>query len=400
MHYTPEQFGAVGDGVALDTAALQCALDACAGTGGCVRLAAGKTYLSGSLTLGAHTDLHLEPGATLLASPNLAHYYAPGTVDNADNRGVGTPVTRGPAFVFLHAAHVSHLRFTGTGRIDGNGGVFMHRVNPYYATGDFYPRPTLLYLEDCDHLRLRDITLQNAPFWTLHTAGCRDVEIDHITIDNPLDWANSDGIDPDHCQNVRIKNCRISCADDCICLKNTRGAAAYPGTRDVHISGCRLCSTSAAIKIGTEGVDDFADILVEDCVIEASNRGVSIQIRDGGSVSGAVFRNLQIQTRRFSPDWWGSAEPIALTAFDRDENTHCGSISNVRFEHIQAQGENGVLLCGQDGRIHDITLEDVHVTLQTTSRWPHIGYDLRPGSAPAPFLDCPTQPFLSIAAKR
>ncbi len=145
------------------------------------------------------------------------------------------------------------------------------------------------------------------------------------------------------------------------------------------VSDCTLVSTSAALKIGTEGVDDFEDIHFHHCVIEDSNRGLSVQIRDGGSVRNVSFSDITVRTRRFADSWWGCAEPIAVTAVDRDENTPCGRIENLRFENIDCEGENGSLLWGQPGKIGDVSLHGVRIALRDTSRWPKHRYDLRPG---------------------
>ena len=379
MSIYPEDFGAAGDGATIDTAAIQSALDNCAEKGG-GRVVLEKKYLSGALRIGRNTQLHLAENAVLKASGELEDYIQPGVIDDDSNRGIGTPVTRKPAFVFLYANGAHNVAITGTGTIDGGGSAFMYRKNQYYCTGHFYPRPTLVYIENCRGLTVRDVTMTNASFWTLHPAGCRDVIIDNIKILNSLDWANSDGIDPDHCQNVRITNCRIECADDCICLKNTAGNSEYPHTRGVHISGCTLVSTSAAIKIGTEGVADFEDILVENCVISGSNRGISIQLRDCGSLRRAVFRNIKIETRFFTPDFWGSAEPIAVTAFDRDQHTRVGTVEDVRFENIDAVGENVILLRAErKDLLGEVVFENVNVKLVKTSKWGRREHDLRPG---------------------
>lgn len=388
--FFPESYGAVGDGKHDDTYAIRQACAACRQNGGGrVVLSGGCSYLSGSVELGAYTEFHLQAGAKLKASPKLEDYHTPGTTDDDSNRGVGTPVTRKPAFVFLYAYRAEHVSITGQGIIDGNAVAFVHRVNPYYVTGDFYPRPTTVYLEHCNHLTVQGVTLQNAPFWTLHMAGCEDVLVEGIRILNPLDVANSDGIDPDHCQNVRIANCHVVCADDCIVLKNTRGNDEYLPTRNVVISGCTLVSTSAALKIGTEGVADFENVLVENCVITASNRGISIQVRDEGNVRNVSFCNIIVETRRFSDEWWGKGEPIALTSFDRDAKTTAGNIEHIRFENIQISSENGILLCGQAGRIRNIAFRDIRMVLQRQSRWPGGRYDLRPGYAHPQFLELP-----------
>lgn len=83
------------------------------------------------------------------------------------------------------------------------------------------------------------------------------MEISGVRILNNRMMANCDGIDPDHCKHVCISNCHIEAADDCIVLKTTEANHHYGPCEDIVISGCTLASTSAAIKIGTESVDDL-----------------------------------------------------------------------------------------------------------------------------------------------
>lgn len=123
---------------------------------------------------------------------------------------------------------------------------------------------------------------------------------------NLLDCTNSIVIaDPDYPPSFGINGRHVQCADDCICLKTTAGNNEYGPTKNVIISNCTLTSTSAAIKIGTEGVADFENILVDNCIITGSNRGLSIQIRDGGCVRN-VSSNIMIETRRFAECWWAA----------------------------------------------------------------------------------------------
>ena len=380
MDYLVDTYGAAGNGMADDTAAIQAAIDACAAAGGGrVVLRSGKTYSSRSLILRSHVDLHVENGAVLRASGDLDSYLRPDQPErDGDVSGVGTPVVGKPSYVFLYARGAEFVRLSGGGAIDGNAYAFVRRVSPHYVTGDFYPRPTLIYLEACDHLTVTEVTLRGVPFWTLHIAGCDDALISGMRILNDLDIANSDGIDIDHSRNVRVLGCHIECADDCICLKNTLGNREYPHTRNVIISDCTLISTSAAIKIGTEGVDDFENVLVSRCVITRSNRGLSIQIRDQGCVRNVSFSDIIIETRRFTDSWWGCAEPIAITALDRDERVPGGTIEDVRFFNVTCEGENGALLWGEPGRIRRVLMENVRIRLRRSSRWPLHRYDLRP----------------------
>lgn len=381
MLYYVEDFGAVGNGVTDDSQAIQKAIDTCCENGGgSVVLSSGKPYYSSSITLKKNVDLHFEKNAVLKANADIDSYIRPcEMINNPETALIGNPVTGKPSFVFIYGFEADNCSVTGEGVIDLNGDAFVERKSPYYVTGNFYPRPTGIYIENSRHISFKDITLTNAPFWTLHLAGCDDVLISNIRILNPLDRANSDGIDPDHSSNVRITGCHIECADDCICLKTTNGNREYGPTQNVIISDCTLISTSAAIKIGTEGVGNFRNIDVHDCIISRSNRGISIQIRDGGNVENVSFSNISIETRRFCEDWWGTAEPIAITCFDRDENTSAGKIKNIRFFNINCKGENGILVHSTDkNRIENLLFENISVTLSKTSKWPCGLYDLRP----------------------
>ena len=386
MQYFPENYGAAGDGVTNDAPAIQAAIDACtAADGGQVVLQGGKTYYSSSLVMKSNVDLHLEQGALLKAHSDIATYYHPngeeaGNAAVSGASAVDRPVTLKPSYAFIYAKDADCFSITGQGAIDGNVYAFMKRVSPYYFNGDFYPRPTMVYVEHCDHISFTGVTMQNSPFWTLHPAGCDDVLIQGIRVLNPLDCTNSDGIDPDHSSNVRIIGCHVSCADDAICLKSSAGNMEYGPCKNIIISGCTLTSTSAALKIGTEGTGDFENVIVDNCIISGSNRGISIQVRDGGHAKNISFSNIIIETRRFADCWWGTAEPIVLTTHSRHEGIPSGKISDIRFFNITCDSENGVFLSGSDGNhIEDVLFERVQVTLRAKSKWPRGLYDLRPG---------------------
>ncbi|MCM1063137.1 MAG: glycosyl hydrolase family 28 protein [Eubacterium sp.] len=386
MIYKAADFGALGDGLHNDTLALQAAVDAChENGGGRVLLEGGHTYRCGTLELRSCVELHLEMGAVLKASDDLEDFNRLGkgavstakvtapTYTNCDYSG-------GPTLFFLYAKDCQHISITGFGRIDGNQEIFYGTVTPWHIDGSFYPRVPLLFLEHVEHLTLHQVTLTNSGFWTTHLVGCEDVLIDGIRILNDLRLANCDGIDPDHCKNVRIANCHIESADDCIVFKNTEHAAQYGACENIVVSNCTLTSTSAAVKFGTESVSPFRNISIQNCVISRSNRGISLQLRDAGYMENIHFSNLSIDTRQFSPDhWWGKAEPIAITALRRREETKIGSVNNITFENIDCIGENGILICGEPERnISNISFRNITVRLEKRTDWPKGIRDLRP----------------------
>ena len=382
-------FGALGNGTDSDTAAIQAAIDTCASAGGGrVVLPGGRTFRSGALVLRSHVEFHLEMGAVLKGSSHLTDYLLFG--GNAPEK-MAVPSYENctyagkPTHYFLYARDCEDLAITGLGRIDGNEEVFYGEATRWHIEGSFYPRAPLLFLENVSRLTIREATLSASAFWTVHMVGCRDVLIDGIRILNNLRMANCDGIDPDHCQNVRIANCHIECADDCIVFKNTAHAMQYGPCENITVTNCTLTSTSAAIKFGSESEDSFRNIIVENCVISRSNRGISLQLRDRGHVENVIFQNLTIETRLFHPDvFWGNGEPIAITVLRRGEETEPGAVRDIRFGNIFCTAENGILLYAEEpGGISGVTFQDVSLRMRRATDYETGLHDLRPCAGPA-----------------
>lgn len=203
--------------------------------------------------------------------------------------------------------------------------------------------------------------------------------IDGIRILNDLKIPNCDGIDPDHCRDVRISNCHIESGDDCIVLKNTRAFAQFGPTENITVNNCTLVSTSAAIKIGSESVSDFRNLIFNGCVINRSSRGLAIQLRDEGDVENVIFSNMTVETRLFDEHWWGKSEPIYVTAIHRTGDSKLGCVRKVRFSNILCRSENGAFLAGStDSLIEDVVLENVRLEIDKSTKWPGGKHDRRP----------------------
>ena len=382
------RFGAAGDGGTDDAAAIQRAIDAAAQKGGTVVFPAGRTFLSGPLELKGHVEYRFEPGSVLLASPDETLYTRSAFGEN-----------RGEGMCWIWAQDAEDISITGTGRIDGNGVAFMadeiedsYNLKP--LVDNFDPRPHVMTLYGVRGLRIRDVTLANSAYWTVHLGGCYDVVIDGVTIANNLKIRNGDGIDIDHSRKVRISNCFIESGDDSICLKNRRELSEYGPCEDIVVQNCVMESRSCAVKFGSENVDRIANVLIDNCIIRGGNRALGIQNRDEGTITGVVFSNILIGTRFYSDTWWGKAEPIYVTAFPRknaknkDGNWRfppgattgsCGEVSDIVFRNIRCDCENGVFVSGDViDKVHDITFEAVDLLFRRQSGYEGGIYDRRP----------------------
>ncbi len=385
--YDVLDYGAAGNGVRNDADAIQAAIDAChhAG-GGTVLLPAGRVFRSGSIELLSRVELHVERGAVLRASEDVADY-----THRRDSATPGFGPDAPPAsydIMLVTAQDAQDVAITGGGTIDGGGRFFVEA-----DLGTIYrmrgPRPLTVYLVGCRRVTVRDVLLRDAAAWTLRLTGCRSALVTGVRIENDLKLPNSDGIDVDCCVDVRISDCHISTGDDAISIKGRDESVRFGDTENVTVSGCTLVSTSSAFAIGADCVTSVRNVVVDSCVVDASNRGLSINLGQQGDVSNVLFANIVVRTRLFDDPWWGHGEPIYV-AVNRWFDT-VGTIRDVRFVNIVAEAENSVVVRGEPDSISGVVFDGVDVTLARRSRWPGGRYDLRP--ATPEFLDHPTVGF-------
>jgi hypothetical protein len=353
--------GAVGDGKTLDTAAIQRAIDAAAavGRGARVLIRGGRRYVIGTLQLRSGIDFHLADNAELIISTQPEHYQGRAVISALDARG---------------------LRLSGTGNLEGRALEFLPQydaANEWWLPVDW--RPKMFVLTRCQDLEIRDLSFSHAPEWGLHLLGCEDVLVDRLHVRNYMNVPNCDGIDPDHCRRVEIRNCHIVCGDDAIVVKATRQDQDFGPCAQIHVKDCVLETQDAGIKIGTETTQDIHDIRFENCEIRTGSRGLCIQLRDEGNVFNIDFRRIKFVARYYSDPWWGRGEAISFTAIPRTPQTQLGTLRDVRVVDVQGRAENSVRIHGtRESRIRGVHLENVAVTLDRWTQYRGGVYDNRP----------------------
>ncbi|MFT7723209.1 MAG: glycosyl hydrolase family 28 protein [Roseateles sp.] len=252
-------FGARGDGITLDTRALQAAIDAAALQRTELRLGPG-TYLTGALFLKSGMTLRLARGATLLGSRDLADYPLLPT------RVAGIEMRWPAALVNVYGEQ--DVGLAGEGCIDGDGQPFWDR---YWALRAGYEPRGLRWAADYDCQRPRlvqvfesarvaiggGLLLRRSGFWTLHLCYAQDVSVDGLTIRNNDEGRgpSTDGIDIDSCRRIAIRHADIAVNDDALCLKAGRDADGLRVARpceDITISDCTVREGAAGLTFGSE----------------------------------------------------------------------------------------------------------------------------------------------------
>lgn len=363
--FNVKNFGATGLKDDNATKAFRDAIEACAASGGgTVEVPAGE-YTVGTVQLLNNVMLHLEAGATLLASQNSSDYVKDARAlifaQNATNIGViGKGTIDGLARYDYDNVRGADPEIAKEQEIARQAGIEMKR---YYRSRDAM-NIFLFVLNDCANVQLRDISIINAPLWTVRLNDCDRVNVRSVYIYSDLEkGVNADGIDICSSRNVVISDCIITTADDSIVLKAIarNGKKANP-VENVTVTNCILTSSSTPLMIGTETEADIRHVIFSNCVIRNSNKGFGINVQDGAVVSDVIFSNLTIETSRRHWNWWGSSEMCKFVLKKRTATSALGQIRDILVENITAKVRGTTTITGHvDQALENIRISNVRM---------------------------------------
>jgi hypothetical protein len=374
--------------------AIQKAINACAAAGGgTVYLPPGE-YTSGGLKLRSHVRIYLEGGATLLASDDPHAYPLINVTTWGENDALST------AAVF-QGDNLEDVSIEGRGTVDGQatfiwrpdtterafinkqimqrmGKSLMRSYPTGFPTRQIYPH--LVWLHRCKDVRITGLSFLRSPSWTFYLFECERVVVDGIYAHTSLKEAVwCDGIDMNGCSDVHISNSTIETGDDCIAMFSSDRAC-----ENITIVNCRFSSASAAIKF-TEGVKVAVQkVVIDNCVITDCNRGITLQIVDGGTVRDVIISNLTMDLHRFAWFWAGHGNPFNFEIKTPSEwnqqppqpgDPGPGRIHNVTIRNIIAHVQGSSNIAGHRDPNHwleGVTFEDIKLFLSTD---PAAAYD-------------------------
>ena len=328
--FNVNDFGAKGDGVTKDTAAIQKALDECAKNGGGTVTVPAGIYLIGSIVIHGETTLQLASRANLLGSPDIADY----PLEKIRWEGEFTDGHR----ALISANGAANVTITG-------GAIF---GPPLTVSKLRNPRgPALIELTGCTNVLLEKFTTQYQQLWSIHTLFCKDLTARNLTI-RSVNF-NGDGIDVDSCSGVTIDRCDINTGDDAISLKSGRGLAAQNlgrPTENVVIRDCRLQSSIfAALGLGSEMSGGIRNVKIENCIISGRQNAVLIKSREGrgGFMEDISFDNITVLK---SPTFVGIdlvKRGIQATDPVPGDLEKWARVQNLSFKNVSVQGVSALI---------------------------------------------------------
>jgi len=375
--FNVRDYGAKGDGKALDSPAINAAIEAAVRDGGGQVLLPAGTYLSGSIRLKSNIDLHLSAGCTILAAPASMKAYDP-----SESFG-GFPEYQDGGHTYFHNSLIwaegqTNVSITGHGMIDGQGltkkdtekaGIVQ---GGSIGTGD-----KAIALKLCRNILIRDVTIFRGGHFAIITTGCDRGTIDNVTIDT-----NRDGIDIDCCKYMTVSNTKVNTpSDDAIVLKSSYALKKAVPCEHILITNCMVTGyklgtfldgtykpeavnwVCGRIKLGTESNGGYRNITISNCTCMWSS-GLAFEEVDQGRMENICVTNVAMEHVHHYP--------IYITTGCRNrgpkEVTQPSSARNIQISNIIATDCDSlcsIIVTGmKDEPIRNVWLSNIRLTFR------------------------------------
>lgn len=328
-------FGAVNDGVTLNTEAFDKAMAALEKKGGGRLVVPAGVWLTGPIVFRSNVNMVLDKSAVILFSKDKSLYPLVQTIfEGLDTWRCQSPVS---------GRDLQNVAITGDGTIDGNGecwrpvkrqkvtagqwkkitsqgGVYkrpdywmpsaqylrgdtssnmnvpqgLNTVEEWETVKDFL-RPVMVNFVECKNVWLQGVTFQNSPAWNIHPLLCENVIIDGVTVRNPSYAQNGDGLDLESCRNALVVNSIFDVGDDGICIKSGKdedGRRRARPCENIVVDNCKVFKGHGGFVVGSEMSGGVKNILVTNCQFLGTDVGLRFKSRRG---RGGVVENIFVE---------------------------------------------------------------------------------------------------------
>lgn len=376
------------------------------GGGGTLFFPAG-TFLTGPIVMKSNITLYVDAGCTIKFSDDFNDY-----LPMVQSRWEDVRVKNFKSQIYAYRC--TNIAIRGDGHLEGQGQKwwdFMRNIaskgtvdnkwqeifkrensdllarDKYISTKGNFLRPPMVTVYECKNVLIEGVSLSNPPFWTIMPAFSDNITITGITIENPGNSPNTDGIDPSSCRNVHISNCHISVGDDCIVIKSGRdqdGRDAASPTENITITNCTMLKGHGGVVIGSEMSGGVKRVTISNCVFEGTDRGIRIKTMRG---RGGVVEDIRVSnvsmfnmlnegiliTMRYQPtnpeplsvrtpevnniqisgiNIRGAARPVAIYGLEERD------VAEISFNDLRIYSDQGILLENSSGiSFHDMRMQ-------------------------------------------
>ena len=327
------RYGAKPDGVTLNTAAINQAIEIANQAGGGVVLVPRGLWLTGPIVLKSNVNVHTEGGALIQFTKDYAQY----PLVKTNWEGLETYRVQSP----ISGVDLENIAITGQGIFDGMGEAWRPLKKEKVTEGDWkkitssggvlasdnktwYPteralkgstmkrpgviaegfdeakskdikeflRPNLVVLNRCKNVLLEGVVFQNSPAWTIHPLLCEHLTVRDVVAKAPSFAQNADAIDVESCKNFLIENCTFDVGDDAITMKSGRdaeGRKRNAPTENGIIRNNIVYRAHGGFVIGSEMSGGARNLYVSNCTFMGTDIGLRFKTTRG---RGGVVENI------------------------------------------------------------------------------------------------------------
>ncbi|MEI9956532.1 MAG: glycosyl hydrolase family 28 protein [Ferruginibacter sp.] len=335
-------YGAVADGLTLNSVAINKTIEACAAKGGGTVVIPAGSFVTGPIIMKSNINLHLDKAALVIYSSDFNQYpLVVSTFEGVDAVRCQSPLT---------AENLENIAITGEGIFNGNGyywrplkkdklsetewkahlnkygGVLTEDKKNWYSSpkalkgfltnnigkitegktaNDFedikdFLRPNMIRIFNCKNILIEGVTFENSPAWTTHVNASEHITIGNLTVKNPWFGTNTDALDLESSKNALVEDCHFDTGDDGICIKSGRDAEGRKkglATKDVIVKNCVVYHAHGGFVIGSEMSGGANNMYISNCNFIGTDIGLRFKTTRGrgGMVENIYVNNVNMK---------------------------------------------------------------------------------------------------------